>query len=117
MTLSELKSADSAVALLRDPYRFVSRRAAELGEDVFETRLLLRRITCMTGAEASVLLVQAKFLDQVEPLLAMLQFGDGAAAAFVSGDPPASGGSFALGAPFQTTLPDSAALIRWSTAS
>lgn len=50
---SALKSGDSTLALLRDPYRFVSRRAAELGDDVFETRLLLRRTTCMTGAEAA----------------------------------------------------------------
>lgn len=53
MTPSALKSVDSTLALLRDPYRFVSRRAAELGEGVFETRLLLRRTTCMTGAEAA----------------------------------------------------------------
>lgn len=45
----------------------------------------------------------------LEPLLAMLQFGDGAAAALVTAMP----GGFALGAPFQTTLPDSAELIRW----
>ena len=45
----------------------------------------------------------------LEPLLAMLQFGDGAAAALVCADP----GGFALGAPFATTLPDSAELIRW----
>lgn len=45
----------------------------------------------------------------IEPLLAMLQFGDGAAAALVSAEP----GGFALGAPFQTTLPDSGGLIRW----
>ena len=53
MTLSNLKTADSTIALLRDPYRCISRRAAELGEDVFETRLLLRRTTCMTGVEAA----------------------------------------------------------------
>lgn len=46
---------------------------------------------------------------EIEPLLAMLQFGDGAAAALVTGDPI----GFALDAPFATTLPDSAALIRW----
>jgi predicted naringenin-chalcone synthase len=45
----------------------------------------------------------------VEPLLAMLQFGDGAAAALVTSD--ARG--LAIGAPFCATLPDSAALIRW----
>lgn len=53
VTPFEFKSADSTIALLRDPYRFVSRRSAELGEAVFETRLLLRRTTCMTGAEAA----------------------------------------------------------------
>lgn len=46
---------------------------------------------------------------EIEPLLAMLQFGDGAAAALVTADP----GGFALGQPFATTLPDSDALIRW----
>lgn len=45
----------------------------------------------------------------LEPLLAMLQFGDGAAAALVTGD--ATG--FALGQPFATTLDDSHDLIRW----
>ncbi len=47
--------------------------------------------------------------DDIESLLAMLQFGDGAAAGLVTGD--AQG--FELGQPFATTLPDSAALIRW----
>jgi fatty-acid peroxygenase len=53
VTLSDLKTADSTIALLRDPYRYLSRRAATLGQDAFETRLLLRRTTCMTGAEAA----------------------------------------------------------------
>ena len=46
---------------------------------------------------------------ELEPLLAMLQFGDGAAAALVTADPI----GFALEAPFATTLPDSIELIRW----
>jgi len=46
---------------------------------------------------------------EIEPLLAMLQFGDGAAAALVTSDPT----GFALDAPFATTLPDSSGLIRW----
>jgi len=46
----------------------------------------------------------------VEPLLAMLQFGDGAAAALVSAD--ARG--LALGRPFAANLHDSADLIRWT---
>lgn len=48
--------------------------------------------------------------DQLEPLLAMLQFGDGAAAALVAAEP----GGFALDAPFSATLPDSDSLIRWT---
>ena len=47
--------------------------------------------------------------QQVERLLMMLQFGDGAAAALVSAD--ASG--FAIDTPFALQLPDSADLIRW----
>jgi predicted naringenin-chalcone synthase len=47
---------------------------------------------------------------EIEPLLAMLQFGDGAAAALVTGD--AHG--FAISGPFAVTLADSAELIRWT---
>ncbi|MFM9978388.1 MAG: type III polyketide synthase [Sphingomonadaceae bacterium] len=43
------------------------------------------------------------------PLLAMLQFGDGAAAALVTGD----GAGLALDNPFAATLPASDDLIRW----
>lgn len=46
---------------------------------------------------------------EIEPLLAMLQFGDGAAAALVTAEP----GGFELGQPFATTLGDSHDLIRW----
>jgi predicted naringenin-chalcone synthase len=46
---------------------------------------------------------------EIEPLLAMLQFGDGAAAALVTAEP----GGFALDRPFAAALPDSAELIRW----
>ena len=53
-----MRSPDSTIALLRDPYRFLSRRAAELGVAVFETRLMLRRTTCMTGAEAAAVTMQ-----------------------------------------------------------
>lgn len=46
----------------------------------------------------------------IEPLLAMLQFGDGAAAAIVSQD----GAGLGLETPFAATLVDSATLIRWN---
>lgn len=57
--------------------------------------------------ELSTLHLQAD--TAIEPLLAMLQFGDGAAAALVTADPT----GFALEAPFATAVPDSEALIRW----
>ncbi len=47
---------------------------------------------------------------EIEPLLAMLQFGDGAAAALVT-----SGGTgLSIERPFGVNLPDSEALIRWT---
>ena len=57
--------------------------------------------------ELSTLHLQA--VNAIEPLLAMLQFGDGAAAALVTADPV----GFELQAPFATTIPDTAGLIRW----
>src|SRR3546814_13934155 len=49
------ESFDSTLALLRDPYGFISKKCRRYGSDVFETRLLLRRTICMTGPEASEL--------------------------------------------------------------
>lgn len=48
-------------------------------------------------------------MQEVEALLAGLQFGDGAAAALVTGDPD----GIEIDAPFATTLPESDRLIRW----
>jgi len=46
----------------------------------------------------------------IEPLLAMLQFGDGAAAALVTAEPK----GFAISSPFAATLQQSSELIRWT---
>jgi predicted naringenin-chalcone synthase len=51
-----------------------------------------------------------QFTDEMEPLLAMLQFGDGAAAALVTADPS----GFAVRNQFAASLSDSADLIRWT---
>lgn len=48
--------------------------------------------------------------DTLEPILAMMQFGDGAAAAIVAAEPR----GLALGDFFAATLPESHDLIRWS---
>jgi len=67
--------------------------------------------------EARVLVVTVELstlhlqpVDAIEPLLSMLQFGDGAAAAIVTAQPA----GIALDRFFSATLPDSDALIRWT---
>jgi predicted naringenin-chalcone synthase len=67
--------------------------------------------------EARVLVVTVElsslhlqYADEVEPLLAQLQFGDGATACLVSAEPR----GYALSRPFAATLPDSGELIRWN---
>ncbi len=47
------RSPDSTLALLRDGYRFISKRCARHRSDVFETRLMLRKAVCMLGADAA----------------------------------------------------------------
>lgn len=65
------------------------------------------RILVVT-VELSTLHLQ--FESSIERLLMMLQFGDGAAAALVTGDEQ----GFALGRPFSLNLEDSAGLITWA---
>ena len=51
-----------------------------------------------------------QFTKEIEPLLAMLQFGDGAAAALVTAEPS----GFAIQKQFAASLADTADLIRWT---
>jgi fatty-acid peroxygenase len=46
---------DSTRAFLSEGYRFISNRCRELGSDVFETRLMMKRVLCMQGEEAAQL--------------------------------------------------------------
>ncbi|WP_168454817.1 type III polyketide synthase [Sphingopyxis microcysteis] len=64
-------------------------------------------VVLVVSVELSTLHLQLE--DTPEPLLAMLQFSDGAAAAIVSADPV----GFALGEGASLALEDSADLIRW----
>lgn len=41
-TISSDESVDATLAMLRDPYRFISTRCRRHGSDLFWTRLLLR---------------------------------------------------------------------------
>ena len=44
---------DSTFALLREGYGFIGRRCRQIGDEAFRTRLLLRDVICMTGADAA----------------------------------------------------------------
>lgn len=44
---------DSTLALLCDGYTFISRRCQLYRSDVFQTRLMLRKVICTMGAEAA----------------------------------------------------------------
>ena len=47
-------SLESTVALLLDPYGFISKRCRRYGSDLFEARILLRRTLCMTESRAGL---------------------------------------------------------------
>jgi predicted naringenin-chalcone synthase len=105
--------------------------AAELGLDPGVERTLVGFMGCYAAVaalrvayhiirsepSARVLVVTVElstlhlqFTREIEPLLAMLQFGDGAAAALVTADPT----GFAVLDQFAASLADSADLIRWT---
>ncbi|HEX8322278.1 MAG TPA: cytochrome P450 [Tepidisphaeraceae bacterium] len=52
-------SPDSTLALLADPYHFMSRRCRKHGTDLFEARILLQRTICMVGRDAAKLIYDA----------------------------------------------------------
>ncbi len=44
---------DHTLALLREGYDFIGNRCARFGSDIFETRLMLRRVICVRGPDAA----------------------------------------------------------------
>jgi fatty-acid peroxygenase len=52
-TIPRAMAFDHTLALGREGYNFISTRCEQLGTDIFETRLLLRRVICMRGAAAA----------------------------------------------------------------
>jgi fatty-acid peroxygenase len=46
---------DESLAFKRDPYRFIAKRCRQIASDVYETRLFLRKTTCLTGPAAAQL--------------------------------------------------------------
>lgn len=59
MTIPRDHSVDSTLALLTEGYTFISNRCARLQSDVFETRLMLRRVICALGEDAAAMFYQA----------------------------------------------------------
>jgi hypothetical protein len=49
------KSLDSTLAFLADGYTFISKKCGQLQSDVFETRLMLRKVICALGEDASAM--------------------------------------------------------------
>ncbi|NNG58797.1 cytochrome P450 [Sphingomonas paucimobilis] len=53
------KGLDETLALLADPYRFISSQCQRLGANAFETRVLLKKTTCLKGAKAAEIFYDA----------------------------------------------------------
>jgi fatty-acid peroxygenase len=53
MAIPRDRGLDSGPAMLREGYEFIGNRCRRFRSDLFETRLMLRRTVCMTGAEAA----------------------------------------------------------------
>lgn len=53
--ISRNRWPDATLALLADPYRFISKRCQRYQSDLFQARLFLRKIVCMRGPEAAAL--------------------------------------------------------------
>ncbi|MCK5909229.1 MAG: cytochrome P450 [Caulobacter sp.] len=55
MTARQDPPRDATLALLADPYRFISKQCERIGADGFETHVLLKDTICLRGPEAAAL--------------------------------------------------------------
>ncbi len=78
--IPRIKRFDSTRVLLRDPYGFIGQHCRRERTDVFEARILLRRVLCMSGPEAAALIYDRERFKRhgatPEPVRATL-FGKG----------------------------------------
>jgi fatty-acid peroxygenase len=58
-------AGDHTLALLREGYRFLPERFRRLGTDIFSTRLMLSKVTCVKGEEGARLLYQGDRFTRV----------------------------------------------------
>ena len=52
-TLPTDRSPEAGIHLLREGYRFIPNRCRRFGSDLFEARMMLQRVICMSGVEAA----------------------------------------------------------------
>jgi fatty-acid peroxygenase len=70
------RTPDSSLALVREGYEFVTNRCRRHGTDTFATRLMLRPVVCMQGAEAARFFTETPMTRRgaiPRPLLALVQ--------------------------------------------
>jgi fatty-acid peroxygenase len=59
--LHNMKMTDDTLAMLKNPYRFISNKCKDLNSDVFETRIFMQKAYCMTGKEACELFYNPEY--------------------------------------------------------
>ncbi|RYZ50871.1 MAG: cytochrome P450 [Proteobacteria bacterium] len=64
--IPRLKTLDSSIGLMIDPYRFISEKRDEIDSDVFETRVLLAKTICLSGAEGAELFYDQDYFTRVD---------------------------------------------------
>lgn len=70
------RTPDSSLALLREGFEFITNRCRRHGTDTFATRLMLRPVVCMQGAEAARFFAETPMTRRgalPRPLLALVQ--------------------------------------------
>lgn len=80
LSIPVLASLDSSLALLADPYRFISSQCEQLDTDIFETRLLFERTICVRGEPWARLFYESPHLTRqgaVPKLVQQVLFGKG----------------------------------------
>ncbi len=93
-TLIGFMGCYAAISALRNAYHIVRSEP--------DARVLVVTVELST--------LHLQFSNDLEALLGMLQFGDGAAAALITADPT----GFSIDRPFAVAMPDTDALIRWT---
>lgn len=81
----ELPWPDSTLALLREGYSFISRRCRHFHSDAFSTRLLGRRVVCLSSREAGSLLYSPRFEGHADSPASVLELLRAGAAPTVHG--------------------------------